>query len=359
MIAVARKRLARLRLASQCMTTERFSTPADVVRWMTAMQAQDFAGAKWSVGLRLPGSTEADVESALAAGTIVRSWPMRGTLHFVTAEDLGWMLDLTADRLVAGATSRRAALGLDDVQLERARDASREALAGGRVLTRDQMQEVFERAGVSPHGQRGYFVLRYLSLTGTLCFGPPRSKQQNFVLLDEWVRSPRRLEHDEALGELARRYFLSRGPATIKDFAWWSSLTTTDARRGLAVASTELAELEVDDTRYYLSPEADATPGAGGTRALPGFDEYLLGYQDRSAQLAPERARMVVPGSNGMFMPTIVHDGIVVGTWKRSITPRAVRVEALPFAALSARAEAGFARASAEYSAFLGLPAAD
>ena len=359
MSAAAGKRLAQARLASQGVTRGLARSPADVVRSMTAMQAQDFAGAKWAVGLRLPGSTEAQVEAALADGSIVRSWPMRGTLHFVAPEDLGWILGLTTDRLVSGAAGRQAALGLDERQFETARVTAVEALNGGRALTREQLQAAFAEAGVSVEAQRGYHILWYLAQTGTLCFGPPQGKQQTFVLLDEWVRHPRRLQHDEALGELAERYFCSHGPATLRDFAWWSSLTMKDARTGLAIVRTRLTEAEVEGSVYYLSPEAEEAPAVRGIWALPGFDEFLLGYQDRSAQLTAEHSGRIAPGANGIFQPTIVADGRVVGTWKRTITKRGIRVEPLPFAPLSGRAKAGFALAAAGYAEFLGLELID
>ena len=356
------QRLARLRLASQGLAGSRAASPAEVVRSMMAMQAQDFAGAKWSVGVRLPGSTEAQVDRALAEGSIVRSWPMRGTLHFVAPEDLGWILKLTTDRLIAGAARRLAALELDEKQLETARAAAQDALHGGRALTRVQMHDVFAKAGVSPRSQRGYQILWYLAQTGTLCFGPPQPKQQTFVLLDEWVSKPRRLERDEALGELAERYFASHGPSTLKDFAWWSSLRMKDARTALAVASPRLAEMEVEESTYYLSPDADAGPGAGAgeptmpaTMALPAFDEFLLGYQDRSAQVPIEHAGKVMPPGGGTFLPTIVAEGIVVGTWTRTSTARGIKLNIAPFRTLNRGLEAGFARAAADYAAFRGV----
>ena len=354
----SRRRLTRLRLRAQRIAASDCTTPKDVVGWMLAMQAQDFMGAKWSVGLRIPRSTDADIERALASGSIVRSWPMRGTLHFVAAADLRWMLAVTTPRILAGATKRHQDLALTQAQFERAREAALMALTGGGAMTREQMQDVFTSAGISPEGQRGYHLLWYLAHTGTLCFGPTRGKQQTFVLLDEWVAPTPGFQRDEALGEFARRYFTSHGPATISDFAWWASLTLTQARIGLAVARPALAELELDGTTYYLSQETLAAPSAGpiATYALPGFDEYLLGYQNRSAALAPEHAEAVVPGGNGVFMPTIVVSGAVAGTWKRTINRRDIVVEPLPFDPLNAQAATGFARAMKAYGDFLGLP---
>jgi hypothetical protein len=352
--AAAAARLVRLRLASQRLSGARFDTPVEVVRWMTAMQAQDFAGAKWAVGLRTDSATDRDVEDALTRGEIVRSWPMRGTLHFVAAEDLGWMLAATSERLINGAAARRAALGLTMELLETARGAAIQALSGSRALTREQMHAVFETVGISPEGQRGYHVLWHLSQTGTLCFGPPKRTQQTFVLLDEWVPAPRRLDPDEAIAEWCLRYFRSHGPATIRDFAWWSSLTLTAARRALESVRDALDVLHVDGTEYFHAPGLEAAPGE--VRALPGFDEYLLGYQDRAPQLAPEHAHTVTPGKNGVFKPTIVRDGFVVGTWKRSGTARQVRLQVQPFAKLSQRTRTGFVREAVRYGSFLGVP---
>ncbi len=324
---------------------------------MLAMQAQDLPGAKWSVGLRARQTTEASVDAACDAGEIVRSWPMRGTLHLVPAEDLRWMLELTAPRALASAASRRAFLGIADADVERARAIAVASLSGGRILARDAILAAIAAGGVSTDGQRGYHLLWYLAQTGTLVLGATAGRQQTFALLDEWVPEPRRLEHDEALGELAFRYFRSHGPATLRDLARWSGLTMRDVRRGVAVSRGMLADLELDGVTYHLAPEtlSSAAP-APRVYLLPGFDEYLLGYQDRSAALAPEHGAAVVPGSNGMFMPTIVAAGEVVGTWKRTVRAREILVEPLPFGPLSAWVREGLVEAAREYGAFLGRP---
>ena len=324
----SRERLTRLRLSAQWIARpRRGASVADVVRHLTAMQAQDFAGAKWSVGLRAPGVTDAEVERALAAGEIVRSWPMRGTLHLVAPEDLGWMLALTTPRLLRGVTKRRLDLGLTDADVERARELAIEHLEGGRVLSRDAIQTMWNEHGIATTGQRGYHLLWSLSQTGTLVFGPVDGKQHTFTLLDEWVAAPRSLEIDESLGEWASRYFTSHGPATVKDFAWWASLTLTEARRGVALA--DLATLDVDGTTHYLAHDLEPAPRS--VQLLPGFDEFILGYQDRSAALTPEQFAVIVPGNNGIFQPTIVVNGEVVGTWKRAVKARRVEVQLLPF----------------------------
>lgn len=351
------RRLVRRRLSAQRITPPRadpaaFTSPTDVVRWMTAMQAQDLPGALWSIGLRLPGSTEEDILAALRAGTIVRSWPMRGTLHLVLPEDLRWMLSLTSERLVRLSLARRAALALDDRQLETARTAAAEALSGGRTMTREAIYRVFEAAGISTAAQRGYHVLWFLAQTGTLCFGPPDQKQQTFALLDEWAPGGRILERDEALGEFVLRYFRSHGPASIRDFSWWSSTTLSEARIGLALVRGSLSFFVRDGEEFFFSDDV-GEPASGGVRLLPGFDEYLLGYQDRRPQLSPAEAGIIVPGGNGMFLSTIVDDGAVVGTWRRTLTGRGVSLDFQPFSKIGPRLDNGITRRGAEYARFL------
>lgn len=355
--------LIRLRLASQRISGDGTASATPSVRHLLALQAQDFAAACWAVGLRTRGSRLSDVISALDDGEIVRSWPMRGTLHMVAAEDLGWILSLTSARMLASTVTRRRQLELDEQTLSRARDLVIGALGGGRRLGRSELMTLFEASGITTGGQRGYHLLWYLAQTGLVCWGPTHRNQQAMVLLDEWVASPRRLEPDEALREFVLRYFSGHGPATLKDFAWWSKTTVADATKGLALAADELSELVVDGTSYWMArAEADTTPSKvpGGKRsvyALPGFDEYLLGYQDRSLVLADEFAPRIVPGNNGVFQATIVAGGRVVGTWRRTQGSRETALSAELFGDALAWQHRGFGRAATRYGRFLGMPA--
>jgi hypothetical protein len=354
----ARRRITALRLASQSLggnsppAPSNRSATADVVHHMLAMQAQDFPGAKWSIGARVPGSTDAAIESSLAAGEIVRSWPVRGTLHFVAPEDLRWMLRISAPRHANGAAKRRRDLEITDRQLARAGEVAVERMTGRQAIRRDELLQAWEASGISTAGQRGYHLLWNLGHSGLIVFGPVEGKQPTFVLLDEWIVTHRNLEGEEALREFAVRYFRARGPATVRDFAWWASITLADATKGLASAMEELESREFDGTTYYLARDVEPAPRA--VRALPGFDEYLLGYQDRSAALAPEHADRIAPGSNGIFLPTILVDGAVVGTWKRKETATKVSIEVIPFETLTKTSVAGFARQMARYGEFLG-----
>lgn len=352
MASRAHQELTALRRSSLLLGEPEQRSPAEVVRWMLALQAQDFPGTKWSVGVRAHGSTDATIEAALASREIVRSWPMRGTLHLVAAEDLAWMLSIGRPRTATTVATRHASLGISDRDLGVVADTARETLTGGRISRRDDLLASFDAAGVPTTGQRGYHLLLHLALHGVLVFGPVDGKHQTFTLLDEWVSAPRRLEGDEALAEFAGRYFRSHGPATDRDFAWWSNLTLGDARTGIALA--DLERREVDGITYHHAPGLEPAPEV--EHALPGFDEYLLGYQNRSAALDPRYRERIVPGGNGVFLPTLVVGGRVVGTWRRTERAARIDVEPLPFEALGVRARARLTRALERYAAFIGKP---
>ena len=353
-----------MRLISQQIAVRERATAGQIVRSMLAIQGQDLPGARWSIGLRGDGLTDDDVCASFDAGDIVRSWPMRGTLHVAAAEDIGWMLELMASRVTRASATRRAALGITGEDLELARDASFAALGGRRALSREALLTAIAASGIVIDGQRAYHLLGYLAQTGILVLGPIIGKQQAFVLLEEWVPTPRRLGREEALGELAGRYFRSHGPATERDLARWSGLPLGDVRRGMALCENGLARLEIGGIVYHLAPEVlDTVPAAHpepvlpDVRLLPGFDEFLLGYGDRSAALAPEHAAAVVPGGNGMFLPTIVIDGEVMGTWKRTTRTREVVIGLSPFHPLGDSTREALAGAAIAYGSFLGKPA--
>lgn len=323
--------IARLRLAALGILPTSASPapgPVDVVRSLAALQGQDFPGALWAIGLRSPGSTRSDVVEAFNNGELVRSWPMRGTLHVTVAEDLGWILSLTAERMHKGLATRHRQLEITTSDVGRARELALVLLdASGGKATREELFAAFEQAGQGTKAQRGYHFLFLLCLEGTLVQGPisnaGNGNSQYFVSAQQWITNPRILDREEALAELVLRYFRSHGPATLKDFQWWSKLTLGDITTGLGHIKDQLATIECDGTTYWLAPEtaellAGRVPGARSVLLLPGFDEYLLGYTDRSASLAPHHAQLTVPGNNGMFKATVVAGGQVAGTWRKA-----------------------------------------
>jgi hypothetical protein len=347
----------RHRLINQQIARAARRSPSEVVAWLGAMQAQDYPGALWAIGLRSESATEADVERAIAERAILRTWPMRGTLHFVAASDVRWMLALLTPRIIAGSASRSRQLELDDAIFSRSRRLFVRALQGGRTLTRDAMSALLEDAKISTAGQRGNHILWRLAQEGVLCFGTREGRQHTFALLDEWAPRAKMLDREEALTELARRYFTSHGPATLRDFVWWSGLKISDGKAGLTMASAHLSRVTMDGVDYWAphSP-ALARDSPAPVHLLPGFDQYMLGYADRSAALDPVHSQKIVPGNNGMFMPTIVVRGRVAGTWKRAFKRRAITIEAYPFAPLNKTESRAFATAAKRYGDFMGMP---
>jgi hypothetical protein len=322
---------------------------------MLATQAQDLSSAQWALAVRSPGSGVADVERAFDEGTIVRSWPFRGTLHVTAAADLGWMLSLTSDRIIRSATARHAALGLDEAVFARAADVARGVLRGGARLSRSDLFAELEASGVATDHQRGGHIIWYLAHTGLICFGPMGASGQSVVLTDEWIPHARRLSPDEAVTELAVRYFTSHGPATLRDLLKWSQVLVPQARRGIEGAGDRLRQVVVDDVVYYLgADEPDESP-APAVLLLPGFDEYLLGYRDRDAVLAPEHSARVAPGENGIFLPMVVSNGQIVATWRRTVRGRTLDIAATAFAPMSATTTSRYARAAKAYARYLGL----
>jgi hypothetical protein len=352
---VLRLRLRTQRIEGSTSATVDHATVADTVRHLLATQAQDFAQSLWAVGLRTPGATRSDVLAALESGEVVRTLPLRGTLHLIPAEDLRWMLGLTSPRMLRGASTRFRDLDLDQATLDRAEKVVARELAGGGSATRDEFMKLLERNGISAEGQRGYHVIFFLCQRQLICWGPPRGTQQALVLVDEWISKSRELDRDESLREFALRYFAGHGPATVRDFAWWTKLTLTDARAAIAAASGELTELTLNGVSYWIATsELDAAAASGSTaavHALPGFDEYLLGYEDRSLALAEEHSGRIVPGKNGIFLPLIVAKGEVIGTWRRAQKGTTIVPE--HFAAATKAQHAGFARAAKDYARFV------
>jgi hypothetical protein len=342
-------------IASSRLSNQRISlnssakSPGDVLASLGAIQAQDYSASLWAIGLRCRDSTtKSDVEEAIAKREISRTWLMRGTLHFALSHDINWMLRLFAPRLLNTALSRDRHLGLGDDAIKKAEDLFQKALKGNRQLTRDEMYKVLEKGGVEIAAGLGYHLLYRAAWDGILCFGAHEGKQPTFELLDERMAKRRELSTAQALAELASRYFTSHGPATIKDYVWWSGLKTSDAKIGIEGASPGLASEEMDGKTYYMArkqPKPDKDPRR--VHLLPAFDEYLVGYSDRSAMLGnPGTQRMLRSGkivfthSNGIFLPVVVSEGEVVGTWKRRSEKDKVVVVIRPFVRLDeARAE--------------------
>jgi hypothetical protein len=305
------------RLRNQGLAAALFRRPEDVVRAFGAVQAQDYSGALWAIGQRIRNATEAVIEDAEIRRAIVRTWPLRGTLHFVAAADARWITRLTAPRIVARNAARwKREFDLDERVLGRAREILTQKLEGTR-LTREQLYAALEARRIKTVRSRGLHLLIWLSLEGTLCLSGRVGKQQSFALLDDWIPRSRALDREAALAELARRYFTSHGPATLADFVWWSGLTVREAHVALDGARRDLAAEDVDGVTHW-SADSRAVRAKTSTsprvRLLPAYDEYTVAYKHRDGLLPPGK-RMT---SSGLLSPVVLVDGVVAGTWKRS-----------------------------------------
>lgn len=341
------------RLRGQHISAAWLRQPIEIVNRLGAVQAQDYAGAKWALGLRLPGATDDDVEQAFATGAILRTHVLRPTWHFVLPADIRWMLALTAPRVHAVSATVYRRCELDPQILSRSRKAMTKALRDGRQLTRDELRAALEQAGiVAKDTLRMAYLVMHAELEGLICSGARRGKQFTYALLEERAPQAKMLNRDEALSELVRRYFTSRGPASLRDFVWWSGLTVADAKRGIAAAASELEQATFDGQAYWFSPVAPAARDVSQTAyLLPNYDEYGIAYRDREAIFDAERVIQLT------FSHLIVVKGRVTGTWKRTIRKDAARVEADFFIRPNKAEKLAVTAAARQYGKFLGLPA--
>jgi hypothetical protein len=311
--------LLRLRLENQALTRQRFTRPEQTVSWFGAMQSQDYLGSLWAVGQRTRAATAAAVEQAERRRAIVRTWPLRGTLHFVAADDVRWITGLLAPRVMARNAARlKKEVDVDGRVLDRSTEVVMRALAGGRRLNRQQLYEALEARKIRTGGSRGLHILIWLALRGTLCHAGRLGKQQSFALLDEWIPRSRLIDGEEAYVELALRYFRSRGPATRRDFMWWAGITAKIAVEAIEGAKHQLARACIDGVDYWWQERRPRESGSAlrgpQVRLLPAFDEYTVAYHDRSRMTSGAASKM------SLLAPSVLIDGRVVGRWSRTLT---------------------------------------
>lgn len=341
--------------------TERVTS---VARHMLALQGQDWRASGWALGARAPGSTVSDVHDAFNSGLLVRSWPMRGTVHVMAAEDIDWVQRLTSRRVLAGAPKRREFLGLSDSTLDRMVEVVMQALEGGASLDRDELATLWTEAGIEWKSNWRYHVIWWICQNGLGVFAPITDGEPRLVAAAEWLRNPVKLEGDEALATLAVRYAGARGPVQARDLAWWTGLNMGDAKRAfsLGMESGELVPVRLRthgatprrEPEYFCAPELpDSAGSVPRWLLLTAFDEYLLGYTDRSAQLDTDHFERIVPGRNGVFRATIVRDGMTVGTWKRN-TRKSANLEITPFPGVGVDTEE-LTQPAADWASFHGI----
>ncbi len=339
------ERIAAWRLASQLLEPRAPREPAAVVAHLCGVQAQDPRKAPWAVGVRAPGVTLERVDEALRDGRVVRTWMFRGTLHYVAAEDLAWLRELLAPGVVARAVRRYRELELDEATFDRSREVLQTALEGKGTVRRAELARRLEDHGIDTAGQRLPHLLQRAALDGVLVCGSSRAPGADYTAAPA---APTGLVRgSEALARLARRYLEGHAPTTVHDFAWWSGLSVRDARRALQGSGGE--ELHLGPRALWTIGTAPEPPSRGAVRLLPPFDEYLVGYKDRTAAVAPELAGSVNAGG-GMLAPTVIVGGVVVATWRYDATAGVATVD--PFRALSDDERDRIDVAAAEVAAF-------
>jgi hypothetical protein len=345
------------RLRQQQLVGSKRRTPQDVVASLCAMQAQDYPAAKWAIGLRSPGMQDADVEQAFNDGLILRTHVLRPTWHFVSPDDIRWLLTVSAPRIHAASASYYRQAGLDAKIVNKACALMHRVLEGGQTLTRVELGTHLLRAKIPAQGLALAYVVMHAEVEGVICSGPRRGKQFTYALLSERAPNARVLDRETALGELAYRYFASHGPATVRDFAWWSSLTMTEAQRAIASASRPLESTKLDGKLYWNG--ADAVSASKGAQALllPNYDEYVIAYKDRGVVLDSTQTANMVARSNGAFANHVAIDGRLAGSWSRTIKPTEVLVEVSPYRKLTPAHTRAIAAAADCYGEFLGLTA--
>jgi hypothetical protein len=349
--------IAERRLRNQAITGAARRTPADAVRWLGAVQAQEYGPAKWALALRMAtGARDADIERAFDAGRILRTHVLRPTWHFVTPDDIRWMLELTAPRVHLRMAPYNRRLELEPATLARACAVIERALGDGRVLTRLELGKRLTRAGIAAAGQRLAHIALHAELERVVCSGPRRDRLFTYALLAERAPRARRLARDEALAALATRFLRSHGPATVRDFVWWSGLLTSDVTRAFAIARARSEA--IDGLTYWSLGDA----GRDRTRErevhlLPVYDEYLVAYRDRKAVPHWPAGSTAPAGGSAAFQNSIVIGGQVAGAWRVIRTAAGTRLE-MNLAGRPSRAERDdLHAAAARYAETAGVPA--
>ncbi len=344
-----------IRLLNQRIAAPQFATAKELVGWMGAMQAQDFPMSKWAVGLRLPHSTESEVEAVFNRGEILRTHLMRPTWHLVSADDIYWMLELTAPQIKSQCKSRNRDLGLTTDVLSASRKVLEKALRGNQALTRDEIGNHLNQSGITPEGQRLPHILMEAEIESLICSGPVIAKKQTYMLLEERVPKKNLLHKEEALALLAKKYFSSHGPATLADFIWWSGLRISDARKALEINQSTLISAEIDNETYWFTePAFNQPPLPDSVYLLPAFDEYFIAYRNRSAAITLDHHTKAI-SNNGVFRPILVVNGQISGLWKRTFTKNSVVIELDHFRPHNKKEVRLIEKASEKYGYFLRM----
>ena len=318
------------------------------------MQAQDYAMVKWAIGVRLPGATAETVQSAMDSGEIIRTHLLRPTWHLVSADDIYWMLELSAPQIKTSLKARHNQLELSKTILAKSNSILEKNLTGGKHLTREEILVEFEKARIAIDENRASHILFWAELEGIICSGAAKNGKQTYALLEERIPKPPALTRHESLAKLAKTYFTSRCPATLQDFVWWSGLSVGDAKLALELTGSDLKTEAIDSHSYLLPPSFSISRSEKESAyMMPAFDEFIISYKDRSAILPFENQKKTI-SSNGIFRPMIVINGQVKGTWKRTVKKEKVTMEAQLFIKSDQSLNSSIEKASTHFGSFLG-----
>lgn len=324
---MTKSEIAALRLGSQCILRKPFKDPQALVRYMGAMQAQDFPMSRWAIGIRLSGVTDADVRQEIDRGSIIRTHVMRPTWHLVAAEDVRWMMALTAPGIRSQMGGRHRDLGLTAAVIDKSTRLLVDALSGGRACTRREIAVLFEKEGITNTDNRLAHLLMTAELDCLICSGPLKGRETTFALMEERVPASLLPGREESLKKLAAIYFTSHGPATLPDFTWWSGLPVSQARLALELNKSQLSGFTFEEREYWMAePAADLAEEPAAALLVPAFDEILISYKDRQAMLDGEYISRAI-SSNGIFRPVILVNGMVAGLWKKSANGTGLSLE--------------------------------
>lgn len=346
--------IARQRLQNEHLIGSPLATPEAVVGWLGAVQAQDYAGAKWGIAQRTRGLTSAVFDLAFEQGKILRTHVMRPTWHFVLPEDIRWMLALTASRVRAVMAPYNRKLELDDALLKRCGNLFIKALQGGVQMTRAELATTLEQAGIVARGQRLAHIVMFAELAGVLCSGGLKGKQFTYALLAERAPHARELTREAALAELAARYIASHGPATLHDLAWWSGLTIADARHGLTLAKPRLNQEVIEGITYWYSPQQKPPVPGLSLHLLPNYDEYLIAYKGYGTIF--DANHLPANALDALRAHILVRNGRVIGGWKRAILKDKIAITLTLLLPLSTADRRALTKATAAYGRFMELP---
>lgn len=342
------------RLVNQQISTSNFTSVKELVGFMGAMQAQDYAMSKWAIGTRLPKASEVLINTAIGNGDIIRTHLLRPTWHWVSASDIYWMLDLVSAQVKASQKPRQKQLELNDKIFTKSYGLMEKALVGNQHLTREELLAKLDKVGIGLNGERSTHLLVMAELEGLICSGAEKGNKQTYALLQERVTKPAKLNREEALAILAQRYFTSHAPATVQDFIWWSGLSITEGKKALDLVKDALASEKIGAETYWMPPSFVLPAGKKKqVYLLPAFDEFIISYKDRTASLLSEHFKQAV-SQNGIFHPVIVLDGKVTGLWKRALAKDRILIETELFQPITSATKALIEKAAQPLGEFLG-----